>query len=73
MRGLRLAGLLSAGEALAATRHAVVAPKGAQNTVRSASAPASTAPAVVNVSSLTRKCWVIALTSRKRRWSGLAA
>jgi Domain of unknown function (DUF4968) len=49
------------------------APIGAQNTVKSTSMPARTAPAVVSVSSLTRKCWVSAWMSRKRRWSGLLA
>ena len=39
--------------------------------VRSTSWPTSTAPARVNVSGLTTKCWVTAWTSRSRRCRGL--
>ena len=42
-----------------------------QKTVRSTSWPASTAPPVVRVSGLTRKCWVTAWMSRSWRWRGL--
>ena len=42
----------------------------AQNSGTPGSWPASTAPAAVSVSGLTRKCWVIACASRSRRWSG---
>ena len=44
-----------------------------QNTVRSTSCPASTAPAVVRVSGRTRKCWLMVWTSRSRRCSGWSA
>jgi hypothetical protein len=44
-----------------------------QNTGTATSRPASTAPAVLNVARLTRKCCVSVLTSRSRRCSGESA
>ena len=41
-----------------------------QNSGTPGSWPARTAPAAVRVSALTRKCCVMACTSRRRRWRG---
>ena len=46
---------------------------GGQSSDVSVSWPARTAPAVTIVSGRTRKCWVTAWTSRRRRCSGLVA
>lgn len=45
----------------------------AQNTGTSISSPSRRAPAVVAVSGRTRKCWVMAWTSRRRRCRGLSS